>query len=67
MGFTPHKAKQPLLGMDLQGERKKEKRNLEGLSNGQRSQMHAYVVLKKMKIVDYSSKKNNMKVQNFTI
>ena len=47
MGFTPHKAKQPLLGMDLQGERKK-KRNLEGLSNGQRSQMHAYIVLKKM-------------------
>ena len=24
MGFTPHKAKQPLLGMNLQGERKKE-------------------------------------------
>ena len=24
MGFTPHKAKQPQLGMDLQGERKKE-------------------------------------------
>ena len=47
MGFTPHKAKQPLLGMDLQGERKK-KRNLVGLSNGQRSQMHAYIVLKKV-------------------
>ena len=24
MGFTPDKAEQPLLGMDLQGERKKE-------------------------------------------
>ena len=23
MGFTPHNAKQPLLGMDLQGERKR--------------------------------------------
>ena len=43
MGCTPHKAKQPLLGMDLQGEKKK--RYLEGLSNGQRSQMHTYIVL----------------------
>ena len=47
MGFTTHQAKQPLLGMDLQGERQK-KRNLEGLSNGQRTQMHAHIVLKKM-------------------
>ena len=48
MGFTPHKAKQSQLGMDLQGERKK--RNIEGLSNGQRNQMHAYITLKKMQL-----------------
>ena len=65
VGFTPHKAKQPLATRYEFTRENEKKRNIEGLSNDQKSQMHAYIALKKD--VDCSSKENNMKVQNFTI
>ena len=39
-----------VLGMNLQWKKKKQ-RNIEGLSNDQKSQMHVYIALKKMYIV----------------
>ena len=48
MGFIPHKAKQLLAPRyEFTGEKEK-KRSIEGLSNGQRSQMHVCIAFKKM-------------------
>ena len=48
MGFIPHKAKQLLTHRYEFTEEKEKKRSIEGLSNGQRSQMHVYIAFKKM-------------------
>ena len=48
IGFIPHKAKQLLAHRyEFTGE-KERKRTIEGLSNGQGSQMHIYIAFKKM-------------------
>ena len=50
--FTLHEAKQPLATRNGFTRGKEKKRNTEGLSNDQRSQMHAYIALKKMQVAD---------------
>ena len=51
MGLTPHKAKQSVGTRHEFTMEKKKQRNIEGLSNDQKSQMHVYIALKKMYIV----------------
>ena len=61
MGFTPHKAKQPLLGMDLKGEGKKEEHRRVKVKEAR------CMIILLFKRCSCRSKENNMKVQNFTI
>ena len=51
MGFTLHKAKNPLATRYGFTRGKEKKKNIEVLSNDQKSQMHSYITLKKMLIV----------------
>ena len=48
MGFIPHKQKHPLATRYEFTRGKEKKRNTEGCSNDQRSQIHIYIALKNM-------------------
>ena len=48
IGFIPHKAKQLLATSYGFTRGKEKKRKIEGLSNDQRSRIHAYTALKKL-------------------